>query len=376
MSDAGTDRPPYLAPEHIRRINPYAPGPPVEDLQAELGVDRLTLLGANENPYGPCPAAAQAIREAAARLNLYPDGGGLHLRKALARRFGLAPEQVVLGAGSGELVDLLCHAFVSPRQRVAFSALAFVQYRLSAAAVDAELVEVPPAPGDRCDPAALARAARGARLCFLDNPNNPTGTYVTRAELSAYLEAAGSDVLTVVDQAYQEYVAEPDYPDALDDLKAGRNVVVLGTFSKIYGLAGARIGYGLGAAEVLRQMEAVRPPFNANALGQAAARAALADGVYVAECRRRNLEQRRWLAGELAARGFEVTPSIANFLLVRTGRSGDRVYRDLRAQGVVVRPLGGPLLEGAVRITVGTPEDNRRLLAALDRMAESPGDEG
>lgn len=365
--------PPYLAPDYIRRIIPYPPGHPVDVLQKELGVDRFVQLASNENTSGPSPLAAAAIRDAACGVNFYPDGGGYHLRGKIAQRLGVAREQIVLGNGSGELVELLCRGFVADGQRVVMSELAFVQYRLSALASNAEIVAVPPLAGSRRDDAeALGRAGRGARLVFIANPNNPTGTFVTRRELDAYFQAVDDGVLTVIDQAYQEYVDHPDYPDAMEDLAAGRNVIVLHTFSKLYGLAGLRIGYGVGSADVLAQLESARLPFNTNTLGQVAALAALDDGDHLAAVRNRNLEELPRLAAELERRGLPVTPSIANFLLVDFQRPADEVARELLSRGIIVRGMRGYGLPHSVRMTVGTREENDLLLAALDRLGLSP----
>jgi histidinol-phosphate aminotransferase len=357
----------YSAPDYLLRIQPYHPGEPVELLRRRLGVDQIFQLASNENTAGPPPSALAAARQALSQGQFYPDGGGLLLRQRLADRFGVEPQQVVLGNGSGELVDLLCKAFVADGGAVVVSRLAFVQYRLSAMAVNAELVEVEPRSGGlRDDAEGLAAAARGARLVFLANPNNPTGTYVTRRELDAYFETVGDSVLTVVDQAYQEYVDEPDYPNGLDDLKRGRNVVVLGTFSKLYGLAGLRIGYGLGPAELLAQLERARLPFNTNSVGQAAALAALDDIEHLEATRRRNRLERSFLAAELTRRGLAVTPSIANFLLVELARPAAEVVPALLRHGVWVRGLAPYGLPQAVRVTVGTRRENEAFLAALD----------
>jgi histidinol-phosphate aminotransferase len=363
----------YLAPDYIRAIVPYSPGKPVDLVQRELGLPRMVQLASNENTAGPSPLVAEAIGRALARIRFYPDGSGLHLRRRLADLHGVAPQQLVLGNGSSELVDLLCRAFLADGQRVVLSGLGFIQFRLSALAVNARPVEVPVRPGSRSDePEALGRAARGSRLAFIANPNNPTGTYLTRAGLDAYFAAAGSEVLTVVDQAYFEYVEEADYPDALDDLKAGRNVVVLRTFSKAHGLAGLRIGYGIGPAEVLAQLESARLPFNTNALAQAAALASLNDPGHAAAARRRNAVERPFLADELARRGFGVIPSIANFLLVDCPCTAADLAARLLRLGVMVLPLGGYGLPESLRVTVGTREETMALLSALDRLDLGP----
>jgi histidinol-phosphate aminotransferase len=371
----------FRAPGYIRAIRPYPPGKPVDLLQRELGLARIVQLASNENTAGPSPLVAEAILRALPEVQYYPDGGGHHLRRRLADLHGLDPGQVVLGNGSGELVDLLCHAFLADGDPVVLSSLAFVQFKLSALAVNARLVEVPVEPEDRSDaPQALGESAKGARLAFLANPNNPTGAYLSRAELDAYFEAAGSAPLTVVDQAYHEYVEAPDYPDAVADLKAGGNVIVLRTFSKAHGLAGLRIGYALGPADLLAQMEGARLPFNTNVLGQVAALAALDDLDHARRARDRNAVERPFLAGELARRGFRVVPSVANFLLVdlppglfpEAAAPGVALAERLLRLGVWVRPMAGYGLPQSLRTTVGTRAENELLLAALDRLGPCP----
>ena len=358
----------FAVPEHIRRIRPYQPGRPPSDLEAALGRP-LVHLASNENPYGPAPSGAAALETAARDAHLYPDGGGFFLREAIAERFGVSPANVVLGNGSGELVHLLCQGFVTDGERVVTSELAFIQYLLSAQAVNAEVIRLPARQGDlRCDLEAHGEAAQGARMVFIDNPNNPTGTYVTRRELDAYFERVSDSVMTVIDQAYQEYIDVPDYPNAVDDLRAGRNVFVLGTFSKMYGLAGARIGFGLGPEELVTQLEGARLPFNTNALGQSAALASLSDEAFVADCREKNIRELRHLTEGLRERGVRVLPSIANFLLARFETDAKTVFEALRAEGILVRPMAGYGLLHDLRITVGDRDQNDAMLAALDRL--------
>lgn len=370
---------PFAAPAYVRAIAPYPPGRPIEDLARETGLTRISFLASNENPWGPSPRAVTAIAEAAGRVHRYPDGGGFHLREALARRFAVDPEEVVLGNGSGEIVDLLCKAFVTDGETVVVSDRAFVQYRLSAQSVNARLVEVPARGGVRDDLPAMAEAARQgagqgagqgarqpARIVFLAHPNNPTGTFPPRADFAAYFARVGDDVLTVVDMAYREYVEDPDYADGLAYLAAGRNVAVLGTFSKVHGLAGLRIGYALAPAGIVDAVERVRAPYNTSLVAQAAALAALGDDEHVALSRRRNAAERAFLEGELARRGVAFVPSAANFLLVEPGPPCGELFARLLERGVVVRPLAGYGLPRGLRVTVGTHEENEHFLEALD----------
>jgi histidinol-phosphate aminotransferase len=365
-----SERPVYLAPEHIRRIVPYRPGPPIDSVRRQLGRDEISLLASNENTYGPAPRAVEAIRQAANGVHLYPDGGGYALRHRLAQVLGVAPEAVVLGNGSGELVGLFCQAFVMHGEAVVVSRYGFVQYLLSAQKVGARIVQVGEPAVLADDLPAMAQAAneQRARIVFLANPNNPTGTYASRAQLDAYFEAIDPAILTVVDQAYFEYAVAEDYPDALEDLAAGRNVAVLRTFSKIYGLAGLRIGYAVAAPALIEQIEKVRLPFNTNSLGQLAALAALDDDEYVQRSRHRNLEERAFLAGALRQRDLCCVPSQANFLLVDVGRPASELCEGLLARGVLCRPMAGYGLPTHVRVTVGQRQESERLLAALGEL--------
>ncbi len=375
-ADAGK---PYLAPEWVRALPLYVPG-------AATGVaGDLVHLASNENPLGPSPRALEALAGAAGGVHRYPDAGARALRRDLAEAAGLegaGPDglgQVAVGNGSGELIELLCRTFVSDGERVVLSAGSFLLYRIAARAVNAEVVEIPLTAGWRCDVEALAQAAAGAdrgerpaRLAFLANPNNPTGTFAPAGELERYFDRVDDRVLTVVDQAYREYADHPDYPDALEYLRRGRNVVVLGTFSKIHGLAGLRLGFAYGPAGVLEALERVRNPFNTSSLAQAAGRAALADRGHVERSRRHNATERAWLAAELAHRGLHPVSSAANFVMVELPVRAEQVAGRLLARGVAVRPLEAFGLPEALRVTVGTREENRRFLAALDTLEVSP----
>lgn len=362
---------PYLAPEWIRSLPLYVPG------SAGGATRELVHLASNENPLGPSPRALDALAGVAGDVHRYPDPGAGALRRDLVEGAGLAESggirQVAVGNGSGELIELLCRTFVRGRDRVVVSAGSFLLYRIAARAMNAEVVEVPLTAGWRCDLEALAEEAVGdgrdgrpARLVFLANPNNPTGTFASARELERYFDRVDDRVLTVVDQAYQEYVEQPDYPDALEHLRRGRNVVVLGTFSKIHGLAGLRLGFAYGPAAVLEPLERVRNPFNTSSLAQAAGRAALADREHVERSRRHNTAERSWLARELSRRGLHPVSSVANFLMVELPVAAEELARELLARRVAVRPLDAFGLPEAMRVTVGTREENLHLLAALD----------
>lgn len=356
----------------IAGITPYSPGKPIEELERELGITGSIKLASNENPRGPSPKALAVLSEAAKTLHRYPDGSGFYLREALANRWKVGPEQIILGNGSDEIITLLAKAFLEPGDEAVMADPSFVVYKIDVTAVHAKAVIVP-SREHRHDLPAMRRAITPrTRLVFLCNPNNPTGTYVTAGEVKIFLEGLSSDVIVVFDEAYYEYVTASDYPDALALLKAGRSVVILRTFSKIYGLAGLRIGYGLTTSEIVQHLNRIRPPFNTNSLAQKAALAALGDEEHVRESRRLNSEGRESLAARLTALGFTVIPSQSNFLYFDSKRDGRALFEALLRQGVIVRHLGGSFL----RVTVGLPEENDRFSNALNTvLAESKGKE-
>jgi histidinol-phosphate aminotransferase len=365
-------------PDHVRRIAPYVPGKPIEEAERQTGRPDIVKLASNENPLGPSPRAVEAIHRAATGVHRYPDGSGYALRQALSDRHGFAPSQIVLGNGSTEIVEIVAKTFLGGGRTAVVADPAFIMYRIAVLAMNAPLVSVP-LRDDRHDLATMAAAcdARTA-LVYIGNPNNPTGTCVGRDAVEGYLERVPSHVLTVVDEAYFDYVEAPDYPDCLDFLRAGHNLLVLRTFSKIHGLAGLRVGYGVTSVEVAHALEAVRSPFNTSALAQAGALAALEDADHVARSRLENARERRYLQAELARRRIDFIPSVANFVLVRTGMSGEDLHQCLLRAGVIVRPMEAYGYKDAVRVTVGTRPQNDRLLAALDRvlLGGGPGQEG
>lgn len=361
-------------PEHIRLIAPYVPGKPIEEAERQMAIREVVKLASNENPLGPSPLALQAVREAAMRVHRYPDSAGYKLRRALSESLGFAPEQIVLGNGSTEIVEILAKTFLSQRRGAVIADPSFVMYPIAVKAMAAPLTLVP-LRDYRHDLVAMAKACDAATaLVYIANPNNPTGTYVGRAAFDAYFEAVPGHVLTVVDEAYRDYVAVDDYPDCLDDLRAGRNVVVLRTFSKIHGLAGMRIGYAIATREVAAALETVRSPFNTSVLAQVAALAALSDVDHLSRSRVENKREVAYLEQELARRGVRFVPTVANFLLVFTPGMGAKAFDSLLREGVIVRPLGSHGLARAVRVSVGTRAENERFLAAWDQsVARSRG---
>ncbi|MSU50615.1 MAG: histidinol-phosphate transaminase [Opitutus sp.] len=347
------------------RIQPiYEPGKPIEDVARELGLDPTGIikLASNENPYGPSPKALAAARHALEHGELYPDGGCFDLRQKLAVRYGLGPDQFVIGNGSNELIELLGHTFVGEGDEVVMGAPAFVVYKLVTLLFGAKPVEVPLRDW-RHDLGAMAAAITSkTKLVCICTPNNPTGTANTEAELVDFVRSLPDHVVVVIDEAYSEFLVEP--PDLRPLIREGRKVVCLRTFSKIYGLASLRVGYGYGSAELCAVLNRVRQPFNVNAIAQAAAVAALDDREFAERTAR---EIRLGLTQlELGCRklGLGVVPSVANFLLVNVA-DGDRVFAALQRRGVIVRPVKSYGLPGWIRVTVGTSDQNDRFLLEL-----------
>jgi histidinol-phosphate aminotransferase len=359
-------------PEHLRSIAPYVPGKPIEEAERELGIT-FVKLASNENPLGPSPKAVTALHEACEGVNRYPDGSGYYLRRALAEHLAVGPQQIILGNGSTEVVEILAKAYLADGRGALIAEQAFIMYGIAVKAMAAPLVMVPQQ-DHRHDLRAMAGACDAqTALVYIANPNNPTGTYVGRDDFEAYFDRVPDHVLTVIDEAYFEYVDKPDYPDSLDYLRAGRNVVVLRTFSKVHGLAGLRIGYGVTSPDVIRALEAVRSPFNTSAIAQDAALAALDDAEHVERSRRENARGLEYLQSELARRGIGFIPAVTNFVLVRTALPAAELYKRLLSKGVIVRPMGAWGYPDGVRVSVGTESENRRFLTALDESLGAAG---
>ncbi len=356
----------------VNGIVPYEPGKPVEEVQRELGLDRVIKLASNEGPFGPFPAALEALARGARELNRYPDGGAYRLRAALAERHGVAFEQVALGGGADGVIDTLSQAVLDPGDEIVCGWPSFPSYVIYARKMGATAVTVP-LRGHRYDLEGLLEAITPrTKLAYLCLPNNPTGTTNTRAEVDAFLAGVPEHVLTVVDQAYFEYIDDPEYPDAIEEYaKAGRRVFVLRTFSKIYGLAGLRIGYGVGPAGVAVAIGKTRRPFDLTSPSQEAALASLDDPEEVRRRASVNAEGRAGLERALRAAGLRPAPgAVANFLYAEAGEDARPLFEGLLREGVIVRPLAGFGSPGAIRVTVGTPEENTLFAEALARVLE------
>jgi histidinol-phosphate aminotransferase len=350
----------------IAALSPYVPGKPIDELQRELGLSRVIKLASNENPLGPSPKALGVIHDGAATLHRYPDGGAFKLRQALANRWKVTDEQIILGNGSDEILGLLARTFLSPGEEAVMADHTFVIYNMEVMAAHGKAVSVP-LKDWRHDVAAMASAVTDrTRLLFLCNPNNPTGTMVSAEEVAWLMARVPEQVVVVFDEAYFEYVRSSDFPDSMAYIKEGRNVIVLRTFSKIYGLAGLRIGYGVTTGEIANLLNRVRPPFNANSIAQRAALAALDDDEHVARSRAVNQAGMEQIVNGLRALRLSPITSETNFVYFDVGRDGRDIFDALLRHGVIVRHIEGRM----IRVTIGLAEENRVFLAALTQVLQ------
>lgn len=354
----------------IDRIQPYIPGKPIAEVKRELGLTEVIKLASNENPLGPSPLARKAVAEGLHELHIYPDGACTDLKQALAERLDIATDMILVGNGSDEVIKLLAEAYLEPEDEVVFADPTFSEYAYATRLMGAKEVRVP-LRDDVHDLDAMAAAlSPKTKMVFICNPNNPTGTIVERQAVERFLAAVPAHTLVVFDEAYAEYASSPTFPDSLSYVRAGRNVVVLRTFSKIYGLAALRVGYGVARADIIAAAARVREPFNVNALAQRAAIAALEDVDHVRRSLACNREGMKLLVAELSKLGWRVTPSEANFIFVETGLDAQSLFAALMREGVIVRSGAAFGRPTAIRITIGTESENRRLLEAVARVTQ------
>ena len=351
----------------IDTIQPYQGGKPIEEVQRELGITDIIKLASNENPLGPSPLAVQAIAENAAQVHRYPDSNAYYLKTELAEHLGVSPEHLILGNGSNDVLQLIAEAYIAPSDEVIYAEGAFVVYSLVTKLCSATAVVVPMVK-DTHDLSAMAAAITDkTKVIFIANPNNPTGTMVTANETAAFMERVPEDVLVVFDEAYYEYVARSDYPQTLPYVLEGRNFIITRTFSKIYGLAGLRIGYGIAPPPLVEMLNRVRQPFNCSLVGQAAARAALKDTAHVKESQENNTSGKVFLYKAFDSMGLRYIETEGNFIMLHVEQSGAEITDALLKQGVIVRPMAGYGYPYAVRVTIGTQAENERLIKALEK---------
>jgi len=354
----------------VGKLAPYVPGRPIEEVEREHGITGAVKLASNENPLGPSPKGVAAAVAACGGVNLYPDGSATFLRRAISARHGIPMEQVVIGSGSSELIDICMRTFVDPGDEVVVPQGIFRMFPVAVGRAGGTIVEVPTKPGYVPDVDALKRRiGPSTKVVAIANPNNPTGAYVTRTELDRFFDGLPEHVVAVLDEAYFEFARETaDYPNGLDHLRRGSNVLVLRTFSKAYGLAGFRIGYGFTTPEISVAMNKVREPFNTTLVAQVAAIAALEDDEHCARTTGLVRAERAFLAAELGRRRAVVNPSLGNFLLVELPVPFAPLEPEFARRGVILRPMAGWGFPLAFRVSVGTRADNLRFLAAFDEL--------
>ncbi|MFI5323629.1 MAG: histidinol-phosphate transaminase [Thermodesulfobacteriota bacterium] len=352
----------------VKDLTPYVPGKPVEELERELGIKGAIKIASNENPVGPSPLALEAAKNALGDIHRYPDGDAFYLKHRLAQELHVKPEKLIFGNGSNDVLDVAARTFISPGDEAVMGEFAFIVYPIVTKAVGARAVISPMPDYTHNLRDMYSRITAKTRAVFIANPNNPTGTMVRRDELKWFLEKVDEDILVVIDEAYFEYVEDPSYPDSLAYQELGKSLLTVRTFSKIYGLAGLRIGYGVAREEMVSAMHRARHPFNTSSVAQAAALAAIDDREHVKRSRDVNRDGLRYLRDELGALGIPYTPTYTNFILIDLGRDPVPLYNALLREGVIVRPVGGYGLKTHLRVTVGLPEENERFVKAMRKV--------
>ncbi|MFD0586916.1 histidinol-phosphate transaminase [Paenibacillus sp. GCM10027627] len=354
---------------NILHLPVYNPGKPVEDVKRELGLTEVIKLASNENPYGFSNEAKSAMIEEMSNSHIYPDGASIELTAAVAAKFGVSANQLIFGTGSSDIILMTARAFLVPGDETVMADETFSQYKHNAEIENATIVEVPLKDGKHDLPAMLASITEATKVVWLCNPNNPTGTIVSDSELAAFLDAVPNHVLVVLDEAYREFVDDADYSDGVELLKKHNNLLVLRTFSKVYGLASLRIGYGVGHPDVIRVINQVREPFNTTRLAQAAAKAALADDAFIAFCKEQNRKGISYMGKEFDRLGLSYFPAHGNFILVDAKRPSGDVFEALMRRGVIVKGRWAKY-PTYIRVSVGTPEQNEKFVKALEQVLQ------
>ncbi|MDF2670261.1 MAG: histidinol-phosphate transaminase [Paenibacillus sp.] len=352
--------------QNIVHLPVYQPGKPIEEVKRELGLKEVTKLASNENPFGCSPKAKEAIIAEVNNTSLYPDGGAVELTKAVASHFNVETNQVIFGAGSDEIILMIARAYLVPGDENIMATHTFPQYKHNAEIENAVCIEVPLIDGTHDLQGMLDRVTDRTKIIWVCNPNNPTGTIVTHEQLAAFLKKVPSDVLVVLDEAYAEYTVSGDYPDGFELIRQYKNAILLRTFSKIYGLASLRIGYGIGHPDVIHTINQVREPFNTTRYAQSAAKAALADEAFIQDCRQKNADGIQYLQGEFNRLGLSYYPAHGNFVMVDVQRPAKLAFEGLLRKGFIVR--GGHNLDfpTKLRVTVGSRQQNEQFIQALE----------
>lgn len=358
-----------LVKDNIKNLIPYIPGKPIEELERELGIKGSIKLASNENPIGPSPKAVQALHEAINNAHRYPDGNAYYLKNELNKKFNIPINEIILGNGSNELLELVVRTFAFPDDEAVISAQSFIIYKLASIIQGLKIKEVP-LKKYTIDLEAMAKEITDkTKFIFLPNPNNPTGTYVNKEQFESFIKKVPQNVIIVIDEAYFEYADAPDYPDSLDYRKQHKYIITMRTFSKIYGLAGLRVGYAFTDPELVEYMNRVRAPFNVNLLAQKAAIAALYDDEYIQKVKQLCIQEKKWLKTNFEQLGIEFIPSQANFILIGLGnRDGKDIFNKLLKEGVIIRPMSEYGFPHHHRITVGIHEENLRMIEAYKKV--------
>jgi len=352
--------------DNIRKLVPYPPGKPVEEVERELGISGSVKLASNESAIGPSPMAVDAAKSSLSGIHRYPDGSGYYLKKSLSEKYKVRPENIILGNGSNEIIELAARAFLGPQDEAVFGDPAFIVYKLVTQAAGGLGVAVPLKDFTHDLEAMRSAITNKTRIVFIANPNNPTGSVVDKSVLETFCMTAPDDVLVVVDEAYHEFASrDNNYQTSLSLMKERQNILILRTFSKAYGLAGLRVGFGIASSELISMLDRVRQPFNVNLPALAAAKAALKDEGFLKEAIKVNNDGIGYLSDEFGKMGLDYVKTAANFILFNCGREGDEVYRSLLGKGVIVRPMKGYGLDRHLRVTVGRHDENVKFITSL-----------
>ncbi len=356
--------------EYVKNLIPYVPGKPVEELERELGIRDAIKIASNENSLGPSPLAVRAVAECLGKVNRYPDGDAFYLKNKLAKRLSVKPENLIFGNGSNEVIEIVARTFMKPGDEAVIGEFAFIVFPIVTQAVGAEAIISPMSHLTHNLRDMFDRITPKTKAVFIANPNNPTGTMVKKDEFEWFLERVPDDIIIVVDEAYFDYVDDPDYPNSLNYQSLGKSIITVRTFSKIYGLAGLRLGFGVSSEEIISYMSRVREPFNVNSLAQIAAIAALDDMEHVKTSKEINRDGLKYLVQELKRFNLPFAPSFTNFILVDLGADPIPIYNALLREGVIVRPVINYGLKTHIRVTVGLLEENERFIRAIRKVLE------
>jgi histidinol-phosphate aminotransferase len=356
-----------LIRKDVLNITPYLPGKPIEETKRQLGLKEVIKLASNENPIGSSSKALKAIRKNLSNINRYPDGSGFYLKRKLARYFKLEPANIVLGNGSDELIDIIIKTFVQDDENIITADITFLEYEIIAKVNGRQIITAPLRYFKYDLEAIKKRIDKKTKLIFIANPNNPTGTYVTKYELEDFISDLPDNIVLVLDEAYDTFIDVDDFANSLDYLQ-NKNIIILKTFSKAYGLAGLRIGYAIAREEFCSYMERVRQPFNVNCLAQSAAIAALDDKEFLRKTKKVVLEGKNYLYGALSGLGVAYVPSVANFILVDVGKDTVAVFKDMLKYGVIVRDMQQYNLKNFIRVTIGTKKENEKFIKVLKKI--------